>query len=160
MDVLLVEDEPLVREAVAEALGEAGLDVAQAGSAEGALAAVGLAADAAASAAAVPRRPPATTDVPAPPPPPPPAPPAVLVTDVNLASAADEAALDGFALVAALRRRWPALGVVVITGRAANLARCVELAPPERHFLKPFAPEDLVQAVRELAAPPASASER
>jgi DNA-binding response OmpR family regulator len=56
MDVLLVEDEPLAREAVAEALGEAGLDVAQAGSAEGALAAVGLAADAAASAAAVPRR--------------------------------------------------------------------------------------------------------
>jgi CheY-like chemotaxis protein len=63
MDVLLVEDEPLVREAVAEALGEAGLDVAQAGSAEGALAAVGLAADAAASGAAGPRRAPATTDV-------------------------------------------------------------------------------------------------
>jgi CheY-like chemotaxis protein len=157
MDVLLVEDEPLVREAVAEALGEAGLDVAQAGSAEGALAAVGLAADAAASAAAVPRRPPATTGVPAPPPP---APPAVLVTDVNLASAADGAALDGFALAAALRRRWPTLGVVVTTGREANLARCAELTPPGRHFLKPFAPEELVRAVRELAAPPASASER
>jgi DNA-binding response OmpR family regulator len=84
----------------------------------------------------------------------------VLVTDVNLGSAPEGAALDGFALAAALRRRWPTLGVVVITGRAANLARCAELAPPERHFLKPFAPEALVRAVRDLAARPASASER
>jgi CheY-like chemotaxis protein len=160
MDVLLVEDEPLVREAVAEALDEAGLDVAQADSAEGALAAVGLAANAAASVAAGPQGPPATTAIPAPPPPAPPAPPAVLVTDVDLGSAPDEAALDGFALAAALRHRWPGLGVVVMTGSAANLTRCAALGPPERHFLKPFAPEDLAQAVRDLATPPASASER
>jgi CheY-like chemotaxis protein len=164
MDVLRVEDEPLVREAVAEALDAAGLDVAQAGSAEGALAvvglaAVGLAAVGPAFTAAGPQGPPATTAIPAPPPPAP-APPAVLVTDVNLGSAPDGARLDGFALAAALRHRWPGLGVVVMTGSAANLTRCAALGPPERHFLKPFAPEDLAQAVRDLATPPASASER
>ncbi len=39
MDVLLVEDEPLVRASAAEALRDAGLDVAEAASAEEALAA-------------------------------------------------------------------------------------------------------------------------
>jgi CheY-like chemotaxis protein len=143
MDVLLVEDEPLVREAVAEALDEAGLEVARADSAEAALAALGVAPNGHPTAEAAPDHPPPDAAL-----------PAVLVTDVNLGPAS---ALDGFALAAALRRRWPGIGVVVITGRMANLARCAELAPPERHFLKPFAPEALVQAVRELAAaPPAS----
>ena len=45
MDVLLVEDEPLVRAAAAEALRAVGLDVAEAASAEEALAAVERAAD-------------------------------------------------------------------------------------------------------------------
>jgi DNA-binding response OmpR family regulator len=69
MDVLLVEDEPLVREAVAEALGEAGLDMAQADSAEHALAAVGLAAGEDAATAALSSAPPAGTGAATPPPP-------------------------------------------------------------------------------------------
>jgi CheY-like chemotaxis protein len=156
--VLLVEDEPLVREVMAEALSEAGLDVAQAGSAEGALAAVGLAVDGRAADAMANSAPPAATGATAPPPPP--APPAVLVTDVNLGSVPEGAGPDGLALAAALRRRWPGLGVVVVTGSAASLARCAEVRPPERHFLKPVAPGDLVRAVRDLAAPLPWASER
>ncbi len=68
--------------------------------------------------------------------------------------------MDGFGLAAALRRRWPALGVVVITGREGNLDRCADLAPHERHLLKPFGPRELVCAVRALAAPPRAASPR
>jgi DNA-binding NtrC family response regulator len=45
MDVLLVEDEPLVRASAAEALRDAGLDVAEAASAEEALAALDNSAD-------------------------------------------------------------------------------------------------------------------
>jgi CheY-like chemotaxis protein len=45
MDVLLVEDEPLVRASAAEALREVGLDVAEAACAEAALAAADSAAD-------------------------------------------------------------------------------------------------------------------
>jgi CheY-like chemotaxis protein len=131
MDVLLVEDEPLVREVVAEMLEDAGLTVSGAESADAALAAVGMA--------------PAADDV-APPPPP----PTVLVTDVNLGP---DSSMDGIELAETLRRCWPWLGVVVITGRESNLGRCGALAPNERHLLKPFAPDDLVHAVRALGAP-------
>jgi CheY-like chemotaxis protein len=151
MDVVLVEDEPLVREVVAETLDAAGLDVAAAGSAEAALAALGVAPDGGGALAG-------RDAVPPPPPRPPPPrflPPPVLVTDVGLSLAGG--AMDGFALAAALRRRWPALGVVVMTGQPAFIPRCAWLAPRERHFLKPVAPDALVRAVRELAAEPSAA---
>lgn len=145
MDVLLVEDEPLLREVVIEMLEHAGLDVEGMADADAALAALGLAMLGGADAARADRAP-----APA-------APPTVLVTDVNLGPGSS---MDGITLAETLRRRWPWLGVVVITGRESNLGRCAGLAPNERHLLKPFAPDDLVQAVRALAAPPERASLR
>ena len=61
MDVLLVEDEPLIREMLAEDLTDAGLDVVEAPSAEAALGAAGRADQ----------------------------PPCVVVTDVNLGGGMD-----------------------------------------------------------------------
>lgn len=119
MDVLLVEDEALIREMLAEDLEDAGLHVAEASSAETALAAVGAAGDAG-------------------------RPPCVLVTDVNLGSG-----MDGLALVAEMRRRWPGVGVVVMTGRPANLdGRPSD--PHEVRLLKPFALPRLTAAVQDL----------
>ncbi len=119
MDVLLVEDEALVRELLAEVLADAGLDVAEAPSAEAALDAAGVAGGAG-------------------------RPPSVLVTDVNLGGG-----MDGLALAAEARRRWPDLGVVVMTGKPANLdGRRPD--PREVRLLKPFGPHRLAAAVGEL----------
>ena len=91
MYVLLVEDEALVREMLAEDLADAGLDVAEAPTAEVALAVAAAAAGAGQA-------------------------PCVLATDVNLGGG-----MDGLALAAEVRRRWPRVGVVVMTGNPANL---------------------------------------
>ena len=116
MDVLLVEDEPLIRETLAEDLSGAGLDVVEAPSAEAALGAAGQAAR----------------------------PPSVLVTDVNLGCG-----MDGLALAEEVRRRWPGVGVVVMTGRPSNLGgRRPE--PREICLVKPFVPPRLAAAVHEL----------
>ena len=120
MDVLLVDDEALIRETLAEDLADAGLDVAEAPSAEAALGAASAAAGGTGG------------------------PPRVLVTDVNLGGG-----MDGLALAAEARRRWPDVGVVVMTGRPANLdGRC----PDQREvcLLKPFNPPRLAAAVRGL----------
>lgn len=119
MDVLLVEDEPLVREMLAEGLADAGLHVAEASSAEIALEAVNAAGEAG-------------------------RPPRVVVTDVNLG-----AGMDGLALAAEARRRWPGVGVVVMTGRPSNLdGRRPD--PGEVHLHKPFGPSRLTVAVHDL----------
>ena len=119
MDVLLVEDEALIREMLAEDLADAGLDVAEAPSAEAAL-------DAASGAGEAGRT------------------PSVLVTDVDLGGG-----MDGLALAAEARRRWPGVGVVVMTGRPANLdGRRPD--PREVCLLKPFGPPRLAAAVGEL----------
>lgn len=116
MDVLLVDDETLVRETLAEDLAEAGLDVAAAPDAEAALGAAGEADG----------------------------PPRVVVTDVNLGRG-----MDGLALAAEVRRRWPEVGVVVMTGNPANLnGRRPD--PREVCLLKPFNPPRLAAAVRDL----------
>jgi DNA-binding response OmpR family regulator len=85
MDVLVVEDEPLVREAVTRDLREAGFRVAGAVTAEAALA---LAEEAAAASR----------------------PPPVVVTGLHLGPG-----LDGLALGAEVLRRWPEVGIVYIT---------------------------------------------
>jgi DNA-binding response OmpR family regulator len=119
MDVLLVEDEALIREMLAEDLADAGLDVAEASSAEAALGAATAAGKAG-------------------------RPPSVLVTDVNLGGG-----MDGLALSAEMRRRWPEVGVVVMTGRPANLdGRRPD--PREVCLLKPFGPPRLAAAVHHL----------
>jgi CheY-like chemotaxis protein len=122
MDVLVVEDEPLVREMVTEWLEEAGLQVAAAAHAEVALTVINTFGNS----------------------------PPVLVTAVGLGPGR----MDGITLAAELRRRWPRLAVVIMTDHEAKLPRCPPPAPQERHLIKPFAPVALVQAVRELAAPP------
>jgi two-component system, NtrC family, nitrogen regulation response regulator NtrX len=119
MDVLVVDGDALAREAVAEALEEEGLEVAQASSGEVAVQAM----DASAGAA-----------------------PKVLVSDVHLGPGR----MDGTALAAALRGRWPALGVVVISGHGQIPGGPDALAGHERHLVKPFPPGALVRAVREL----------
>ncbi len=119
MDVLLVEDEPLIREMLAEDMIDAGLEVAEAPSAEAALGA-GSAAGAA--------RPP----------------PRILVTDVNLGGG-----MDGLALATEARRRWPGVGVVVMTGNPPNLAGRAS-DPREVCLHKPFGPSRLTTAVHEL----------
>jgi DNA-binding response OmpR family regulator len=122
MDVLLVEDEPLVRELLSEALHEAGLEVAEAPDAETALGAAPPREDA-------------------------PGPPVVVVTDVDLGPG-----INGVALAAEARRRWPGVGVVYITGRQSNLNGHA-LGARDRFLPKPFVPDALVRTVRALMGP-------
>jgi CheY-like chemotaxis protein len=117
--VLLVEEEPLARDAIAEALDGAGLGVAGAASAEAALRAV----------EADPAGPP----------------PAVLVTDTDLAPDG----MDGLALAAEARRRWPGLGVAYVTGRPSGLDGQV-LRARDRFLPKPVRRVALLWAVRGL----------
>ena len=121
MDVLLVEDEALVRETLAEDLSDAGLAVAEAPTAETALDTVTAAGGSV-------------------------QPPSVIVTDVNLGHG-----MDGLAFVAEARRRWPEVGIVVMTGNPANLN---ERHPDPREvcLLKPFAARRLAAAVRRVMA--------
>src|SRR4051794_35705651 len=122
--VLLVEDEPRTRDAIAAALNGAGLGVAgAAASAEAALR----------SAAADPAEPP----------------PAALVTDTDLTPGG----MDGLALAAEARRRWPGLGVVYVTGRPSKLDGHV-LRGRDRFLPKPVMPVALVRAVRGLVGAP------
>ena len=85
MDVLVVEDEPLVREAVRRDLREAGFRVAGAATAEAALALVEEAAAAS-------------------------GPPSVVVAGLHLGPG-----MGGLALGAEVLRRWPEVGIVYIT---------------------------------------------
>jgi DNA-binding response OmpR family regulator len=120
MDVLVVEDEPQVREAVARDLREAGFRVAEAASAAAALAA----AEAAAATGG--------------------GPPPVVVTGLHLGPDP-----DGLALGAEVLRRWPEAGVVYLTRRPDALEGRL-LGPREHYLVKPFAPDALLHAVRRL----------
>ncbi|TCZ60913.1 response regulator [Roseicella aquatilis] len=115
MDVLVVDDEPMIRETVAESLHDDGLEVTEAVSAEEALEIAGTAGA-----------------------------PDVVVTDVNLGPG-----MDGLDLAEEVRRRWPAAGVVIMTGNPAYVGqRCFEAN--ERFLTKPFGSARMVSAVREL----------
>lgn len=112
MDVLLVEDDPSIREMLPNELSDAGLAVATAASAEAGLLAAREEQD-------VPR---------------------VLVTDVNLGPG-----MDGFGLASEVRKRWPSVVVLIMTGRPENVDRHVPNASAV--FIKPFEPAKLVTAV-------------
>jgi DNA-binding response OmpR family regulator len=116
MDVLLVEDEALVREMLSEDLADAGFEVTDVPTAEAALAIAGDAEQA----------------------------PSILITDVNLGPG-----MDGLSLVEEVRRRWPEVGVVVMTGNPTNVGERLS-DPREICMLKPFDPVRLSAAVRQL----------
>jgi CheY-like chemotaxis protein len=118
--MLLVEDDPLLRECLAEMLGDAGWQVAEAVNAVKALdwmAANGM--------------------------------PDALVTDLRLGPG-----MDGLALIAEARRRWPRLRAVLTSG--GDAAR-LDMHPADRFLGKPFGMGALIQVVMELAMDPASA---
>lgn len=72
------------------------------------------------------------------------APPAVLVSDVDLGPG-----MDGVALAAEARRRWPGLRVVLVSGLPTNRARC-RPGVADRFLAKPVTGAALVAAVGEV----------
>jgi DNA-binding response OmpR family regulator len=120
MNVMLVEDDALLRETLAEDMVLTGLNVTQAPNAEAALETI-LAVESGSTS------------------------PFILVTDVNLGDG-----MDGLALVVEARRRWPEVGVVVMTGDPANIeGRCS--GPREVLLLKPMGLSQVAHAVHGLA---------
>lgn len=116
MRVLLIEDDPLVRASLSDALGHAALEVDGLSNAEDALILLG--------AGQVPD---------------------VLVADVHLGEG-----LSGFDLADIARDRHPDVEVILISGTAPDPWPGRQ---HERFLRKPFAPDDLVQAIREAAGP-------
>jgi DNA-binding response OmpR family regulator len=80
--------------------------------------------------------------------------PSVLVTDIALGSG-----MDGFTLADEVRRRWPGMGVVFITGSQPRM-RGRAFGARERVLLKPFALGALTHAVRDLMQHAARSSAR
>jgi DNA-binding response OmpR family regulator len=121
MDVMIVDDEPLIRGLIALELTDVGMSVTEAASAEGALHDI------------------VDDDLLA----------AVIVTDVNLGPG-----MNGVAFAAEIRRRWPDVLLVIVTGNALNLDR---LAPDscEATYLKPFDTGRLATDIRALLSPDA-----
>lgn len=115
LDILLVEDDELVRLCLHEALEEAGLTVTDRASAEAALDVVEIEGA-----------------------------PCVLVTDINLGPG-----MDGLAFAGGLRRRFPSLRVVYISGRHQALAK---LDGRERFLPKPFRADLLLRTISEVRA--------
>jgi DNA-binding response OmpR family regulator len=110
--ILVVEDDPLIREIVVEALREEGYDVIHASNGEEAMAWC--------------RR--RVADV--------------LVTDIKLPGQ-----MDGWQIAEQCRERDPELPVIYATGFSPVRARPV---PGSLSLRKPFSPDEIVQAVRQL----------
>jgi len=72
-------------------------------------------------------------------------PPAVMITDVNLG-----AGMDGFELCAAARRRWPKVGIVVISGRQPSRLQIDGLGHREVFLLKPVTLSVLEVAINRV----------
>ena len=128
MDVLLIEDDALIREVLAEALNEVGLRVLEMPDGEALFSPDGP--DTAMAA------PPTTS------------PPRVVVTDVDLGIGRR----SGIEVAARARHSWPGVGVVFITGRPSNLNGHA-LGQRDRFLPKPFPSASLVQAVAGLLQP-------
>jgi DNA-binding NtrC family response regulator len=70
---------------------------------------------------------------------------AVLITDVELFNH-----FDGVALAWAVRRQWPPIHIVVVSGR--HRANEVELPERSRFFVKPYNVQRVIDAVTEMLA--------
>lgn len=75
-------------------------------------------------------------------------PPRVVVSDVNLGPG-----MDGFALAAAARRRWPTVPVLLMSGVDANFAgrHC---GATERFLSKPFSSNAFLRSIAALTGKP------
>lgn len=76
--------------------------------------------------------------------------PDMIVSDINLGPG-----MDGLALTAALRRRWPAVPVLMMSGRVANFAGR-QSGKAERFLSKPFLLDVFVQHVIDMVGTPKS----
>lgn len=78
--------------------------------------------------------------------------PDAIVSDIDLGPG-----MDGFALAATLRRRWPTVPVLMMSGRAANFAGR-QSGKAERFLSKPFLLDAFVQHVVDMVRKPKAAS--
>ena len=116
MEIMVVDDEPMLRLVFSEILRDAGYSVSDAPTADEALAMLEDGCE-----------------------------PRVVVTDVHMPGE-----LDGFELAKVICRRWPHIGVFLVSGR---LRPSEDELPDESRFLsKPVSPESLTSTVREVAA--------
>ena len=116
MEIMVVDDEPILRFVFSEILQDAGHSVSDAPTADQALAML-------------------EDGCPA----------RVVVTDVHMPGE-----LNGFQLAEAICRRWPHIGVVIVSGR---MRPAKDDLPDESRFLaKPVCPEALTSTVEEVAA--------
>lgn len=112
LSILLVDDDPLVRESTAWMLSDAGHDVHEAADGVEALEFLSAA-----------------------------GPVDLLITDINMPR------MDGLALAHEAKLRWPALRVLLVSGRPQ---------PPgtQAYMAKPFRWDTLIKAVARTASPP------
>ncbi len=68
----------------------------------------------------------------------------LLLTDIEMPG------LTGEALVARVRAVWPRMPVLYVSGDAAFASLADEALPATRFLSKPFAPEELAQAIEQL----------
>lgn len=110
--VLIVEDEPLVRELAVAAIQDAGFEVVEAASADEAVCILQ-----------------GRSDV------------GVLFTDVNMPGQ-----LDGLGLARLVHEHWPAIRLVVTSGRGLS-----EPVPADQFVAKPYTLRELAETVTQVA---------
>ena len=120
MCILLVEDEPLIREVMTESLQDAGFEVMQAESGDRAFELI--------------RNPPVRFSA--------------LVTDFHMPGR-----IDGAGVASRMRKAWPSIPVVIVSGRPEVLRQQWEREEGYGLLRKPYLPQQLVDLVRRLVQP-------
>lgn len=65
-----------------------------------------------------------------------------MITDVDLGKG-----IDGLDLASAVHQMWPAIGIIVVSGKPRTMPIDV---PDAKFFIKPYDPERIASMVREL----------